>query len=145
MLQTELDEISNAFSEAWEEFFGQEMFYVELSGATEIHPLYGESRGKIYDFEGKKPFNGTFKQDEYKERGEIGGRDNYEEATITFITKELIDLGIFTINQSAIIEIFHRDGERKLYNIISNYGKVQLGNNKIFTTLKVVEITHFEE
>ena len=144
MLQSELNEISDAFSEAWNEFFGQEMFYVKLSQATEIHPLYGEAKKKLYDFENKVSFNGTFKQKKYEERGEINGRDNYEEAEITFVTKELYEKGITNIVQSSVIEIIHRNGERKLYNIISNYGKVQLGNNKIFTTLEVTEITNFD-
>lgn len=144
MLQNEIDEISVAFSEAWRDYFGQDMYYVPIKeDAIEIHPLYRETRKKVYDWESKKKFNGTFKQEKYEERGEINGRDNYEEAEITLVTKELYDLGVKIIDQSAIIEIFHRDGTRKLYNIVANYGKVQLGNNKVFTKIEVVEITDF--
>lgn len=144
MLQSELDEISNAFSEAWDEFFGQPMFYVPfILDESEVHTLYRETRKKKYDWKAKREFIGTFKQEKYEERGEINGRDNYEKAEITFVTKELYDLGVKVIDQSSIIEIFHRDGSRKLYNIIANYGKVQLGNNKIFTKIEVVEIPNF--
>lgn len=146
MLQSEIDEISVAFSEAWDEYFGQPMYYVPYKTIEDnIHPLYRETRQKEYDWKNKVLFNGTFKQEKYEERGEINGRDNYEEAEITLVTKELYDEGIKVIDQSAIIEIIHRDGSRKLYNIVANYGKVQLGDNKVFTKIEVVEITNFSE
>lgn len=146
MRQDEIDEISTAFSEAWDEYFGQPMYYVPfLPEESKIHPLYRETNRKVYDFANKKPFTGTFKEEKYEERGEIHGRDNFEKAEITFVTKELHDLGVTAIDQSAIIEIFNRNGVRKLYNIIANYGKVQLGNNKVFTKLNVTEITNFKD
>lgn len=146
MKQDEIDEISDAFSEAWNEFFGQEMYYVPFDRENSpVHDLYNESSHKVYKWEDKVKFNGTFREEKYEEREEISGRDNFEKAEITFVTKELYDAGVIQLEQSSIIEIFHRNGVRKLYNIISNYGKVQLGNNKVFTKLDVVEITNFKD
>lgn len=145
MLQEEIDEISDAFSEAWEEYFGQVMRYVPLSETTEVHPIYGEAIGSIkYDWENYYEFNGTFKEKEHAESGDMYGRNGEINAEITFVTKEFVDEGLYDISQTAIIFVKHRSGVSKVYNIISNYGKVQLGNNKVFTKLGVVEIPNFD-
>lgn len=140
MLQSELDEISEAFQEAWNDSFGQEMFYVPfVKDKTTSHPIYGDSEEKFYDFENKKRFMGTFKELNNEEAGELFGKDTNVEAEITLITKELFDQGVLEIDQSALVEITHRGGRTQLYNITKSIGKVQLGNNRIFTRLGVVE------
>lgn len=141
MLQSEIDEISDAFQDAWDEYFGQEMFYVPfLKDSTTAHPLYKESKNKTYDFANKISFTGTFKEEPLEEVGEIAGKDEYQSAEITFVTKQLYDKGITTVNNADIIEITHRDGVTKTYNIIKHFGKVQLGDNRVFTKLEVTEI-----
>lgn len=140
MLQSELDEISEAFQEAWNDSFGQEMFYVPFDkGKTISHPIYGDSEEKVYDFDNKKRFMGTFKELNNEEAGELFGKDTNVEAEITLITKELFDQGVLEIDTSALVEITHRSGRTQLYNITKSIGKVQLGNNRIFTRLGVVE------
>lgn len=141
MLQKEIDEISEAFLDAWDEYFGQEMFYVPfLEDETTKHRVYKESKSKAYDFANKLKFTGTFKEEPLEEVGDVGGRDKQEKAEITFITKELEDKGITRIDSRAIIEITHKDGITKTYNIINNYGKVQFGSSRVFSKLGVVEI-----
>lgn len=140
MIQNEIDEISEAFSDAWKEYFGQLMYYIPFDiSTTESHTIYKESKKKGYDELGKKSFYGTFKQDNLEEKGELAGKVEYEVAEITFVTKELYDQGITRIDSRALIEITHRDGITKRYNIIANFGKVQLGDNKVFYKLKVTD------
>ena len=131
--------------EAWEEVFAQPMYYVQLEREkSNIHPIYAESKKKVYDFENKILFHGKFLQEPYRERGEIYGRENYDKAEISFVSKELRDKGVLHVEQSAVIEIFDSDGNRKLYNIIGDYGKVQLRNRKLITRLIVSEVTERE-
>lgn len=140
MLQTEVDEISVAFADAWKEYFGQVMYYIPFNETLTVkHPVYGESKTKGYDEVNKKSFFGTFKQEPLEEKGEMAGKIEYEVAEITFVTKELYDQGITEVDSRSLIEITHRNGITKRYNIIENYGKVQLGDNKVFYKLKVTD------
>lgn len=141
MIQEELDEISQAFLDAWKEFFGQEMFYVPfLKGETVIHRIYNESKGKKYDLDNKLNFSGTFKESTKEELGELFGQDTKAEAEVTFVTAELYDKGVKEIPLSARIQITHRSGITRIYDIVNVVTKVQLGNNRIFTKLGVLEI-----
>lgn len=145
MLDEEINEYSDDFIEAWEGYFAQPMYYVEIKlEESQVHPIYSESKKKIYDFENKRLIHGKFLQQPYTERGEIYGRENYDKAEISFITKELTDKGVLVINQSSVIEIFDNEGTRKLYNIIGDYGKVQIRNHKMVTRLIVSEVTERE-
>ena len=140
MEQKELDEISDAFVDAWEEFFGQEMFYVPFDeNASKPHPIYGENKNKVYDYENKKRFMGTFKELSDEEAGELFGQETKAEAEITYVTKELYEQGITRPKKSALVQITFRDGVTKLYNITEITGKVQLGDNRIFTKFGVFE------
>jgi hypothetical protein len=141
LIQSEIDEISEAFMDAWEEYFGQIMYYVPFNdNPSDKHSIYGESKKKTYDFTKKVMFHGTFKQEPIEEKGELGGGEEREVAEITLVTKELYDKGVKEFRLKDIIEITDRDGVTKNYNIYQNYGKVQLGNNRVFTKLKVVDI-----
>lgn len=141
MLQSEINEISDAFQDAWDEFFGQEMYYVPLDlEKTVVHPIYGETRKKEYDFDGKKRFVGTYKELSNKEAGELFGDATKAESEITFVTRELIVQGIDEVDDGAIIEITHLSGKVMLYNITEITRKVQFGSSRIFTKLGVVEI-----
>lgn len=142
MLQSEIDEISEAFMDAWEEYFGQVMYYVPLLDVPTKHPIYGESKTKDlnYDFANKVMFHGTFKESPIEEKGGVGGKDEKQKAEITFVTQELYSKGIKAIDPRAVIEITHRDGTVLLYNIVKRNGKVQLGDNHVFTKLDVVDI-----
>jgi hypothetical protein len=141
MLQSEIDEISQAFSDAWQEYFGEEMYYVPFSeNDTPVHRVYKESKSKAYDFANKILFHGTFKQEPIDEKGELAGKNEREKAEITFVTKELFDRSIKEVDLRAIIEITDRNGVTKHYNILKRNGKVQLGNNHVFTKIEVVDI-----
>lgn len=141
----DVNEVEDEFIEAWTDTFGGAMYYVPLlRDKSEIHPIYSESKKKIYDFDNKLLFHGKFLQQPYMERGEIYGRENYDKAEISFVSKELRDKGISKVEQSSIIEIFDEEGIRKLYNIIGDYGKVQFRNSKLITRLIVSEVTERE-
>lgn len=141
MIQSELDEISLAFLDAWKEFFGQEMFFIPfLINETIVHRVYKESKGKKYDVDNKLSFTGTFKESTKEELGELFGQDTKAEAEVTFVTSELFDKGIKEVELSSRIEIAHRSGKIKLYDIVNVVTKVQLGTNRIFTKLGVLEL-----
>ena len=140
MQQQEIDEISEAFLDAWKEYFGQIMYYIPFNPtATQKHPVYGETKAKVYDEANKVMFHGTFKQEPIEEKGELAGGENYEVAEITFVTKELYDKGIVEIKPEDMVEVVFRGGKTKRYNIVAHYGKVQLSDNRIFTKLKVTD------
>lgn len=141
MLQTEVDEISEAFLDAWKEYFGTVMYYVPFKESeTPVHRIYKESKAKSYDYENKILFHGTFKQTPIEEKGELAGKVEMENAEITFVTKQLFDQGIEEVDPRAIIEVTKRNGITKTYNITKRNGKVQLGDNYVFSKLEVVEI-----
>lgn len=140
MLQSEVNEISDAFQDAWDEFFGQEMFYVPLDlEKTIVHPIYKETTEKVYDFAGKKRFVGTYKELSNKEAGELFGDATRAKAEITYVSRELILAGVDDVDDSALIEITHQSGRVGLYNITEITRKVQFGDNRIFTKLGVFE------
>lgn len=144
MIQEEIDEISDAFIDAWEEYFGQMLYYVpfdEISTKNNAHPLYRDApkKGKIYLWDDMKPFHGTLKSEEVKEVGDMFGKDETVKYTVTFITKELRDAGILDLDKEALIYLVDRDGINYVYNIISLNQKVQFGDNKVFTKFSVVE------
>lgn len=142
MIQSEIDEISEAFSDAWEEYFGQQLFYVpfdEKNTENNVHPLYRDApkKGKIYLWDDMKPFYGTLKSEEVKEKGDMYGKDNEVQFNITFITKELRDQNILNVDDRALIYYIDRDGVDHVLNIIATNQKVQFGDNKVFTKLSV--------
>jgi FKBP-type peptidyl-prolyl cis-trans isomerase (trigger factor) len=143
MRQDEIDEISSAFHDAWEEFFGMTMHLVTMKPIDQqdsYDDLYNEDRRKDYEEGNKLSFYGTFKVSPIVEEGDLGGLKENVEAEVTFVTKELFDKGIKEISNKDIIEVTNRSGVTKRYNIVQHYGKVQLGDNHIFTKLMVTEI-----
>jgi FKBP-type peptidyl-prolyl cis-trans isomerase (trigger factor) len=143
MRQDEIDEISDAFHDAWKEFFGMEMNLITMKPKDQqdsYDDLYGEDKKKDYEEGNKLSFFGTFKVSPIVEEGDLGGLKENVEAEITFVTKELFDKGIKQISNKDIIEVTQRSGNIKRYNIVQNYGKVQLGDNHIFTKMMVAEI-----
>jgi hypothetical protein len=138
MSQTEIDEISEAFKEAWEDYFGDVLYYVPFDYAsTQFSEIYGESKKKKYLFLEKKPFHGTIKERELLDVNRPTGRSREKEYELTFVTKELIDQGITEVDTNSII--IYTDRFEKEYRLIifDDYQKVQLVDNKVFTKLKV--------
>ena len=132
----EIDEISDAFLEAWVENFAQPMEYVKYSDENIIHPVYGEQiTGKKYDEEEAVVFHGTLKETEFEETGNIYGKNNDAIYEITLITKELKDRGIERVRHEDLVITSGRK-----FNIIGYVRKVQFLDQKIFTKLKVVEV-----
>lgn len=63
MKQTEINEISNAFMEAWRDYFGDVMYYVPFDDqGTVVNHIYKESKGKKYLWNSKIAFHGTIKE-----------------------------------------------------------------------------------
>lgn len=150
MIQSEIDEISEAFMDAWEEYFGQMLYYVpfdEISTKNNAHPLYRDvqKKGKIYLWDDMKPFHGTLKSEEVEEKGDMYGKDEETKYDITFITKELRDQGILNVDKEALIYLVDRDGVNHVFNIIASNQKVQFGDNKVFTKLEVLEVGKKED
>jgi hypothetical protein len=138
MLESEINEISSAFSDAWQQYFGQPMYYIPMDElATEVHPIYGDTKVKAYKESSKISFYGTFKQSPIDEKGEMMGREIVEMAEITYVTKDLEDKGITEVQLEDMIEMTDKAGVTKRYNIIQYFGKVQFGDSRIFTKLKV--------
>lgn len=138
MRQTEIDQISEAFLDAWKEFFGQKMYYIQYVGTSSPYDkLYNESKKKVYDEVNKISFHGSIKYNPTQKEIELAGLDKKVHAIVTLVSKELIDKGINEIEFEDIIEIEDRFGKKERYNISSFTKKVQFSNNFIFTKIGV--------
>lgn len=141
MRQEEIDEISEAFGSAWKEYFGDEMYYVLLDlDKTVIDTLYREQKNKVYDYEHKKLFHGTLKESPAMDEMRQTGKRVNKTFEISFVTKELVDLGVEEIDTNAIIQYIDRFNKTHTYRIYDEFQKVQFSDNKIFTKLLVVPV-----
>lgn len=139
MNQTEADEISEAFISAWEDYFGDEMYYVKFDSTNTIaDSLYGEQKAKVYNYDNKALFHGTLKEAPDLDVRKQSGKEIKKDYEISFITKELIDQGILEVDTNDIIQYIDRFGKNHLYKIYDSYQKVQFTDNKVFTKLKVI-------
>lgn len=137
MNQTEIDEISEAFLEAWQDYFGTLMYYVPFKGGEDLDDTYLESKGKVYDMANKIPVHGTIREIQSEDKSLATGKQIQKFFEITLVTKELVDGGLQSIDTNALI--IYTDRFNKVYNltIYDDFQKVQLVDNKIFTKLLV--------
>lgn len=141
MRQSEIDQISEAFLDAWVEFFGQKMHYIRYIGTSSPYDeLYNESKRKVYDEVNKIEFHGSIKYNPTQKEIELAGLDKNVSAIVTLVTKELVDKGVTKLKFEDIIEVEDRFGEKERYNITSVAKKVQFSNNFIFTKIGVNEL-----
>lgn len=139
MSQTELDEISDAFQEAWEDYFGETIRVIPFDKKkTNYDEIYGVSKKKVYDRTKAITLTATIRQQEHEDVSTALGKRVEEFYTITFVTKELIDKGLTEIDSDSIIEYEDRFGVVKQLKIYGTQKKVQFLDNRIFTKLKVV-------
>ncbi|MBO8161150.1 MAG: hypothetical protein H0Z24_05890 [Thermosipho sp. (in: Bacteria)] len=140
MQQNEIDKISEAFSDAWKEFFGQEMYYIKFKDTnTPSDTLYYENDVKEYDRVNKIKFYGSIKFNPTKKEIELAGLKEEVTAIITVVTKQLVDAGIQEVSFNDLIEITDRFGNTSEYSIIDKNLKVQFSNNFIFTKIGVIK------
>lgn len=141
MKQSEIDQISDSFIEAWKEFFGQVIYYVRFLGVSQKDDLYNESKHKIYDYANKIPLHGSIKYSPTEKEIELAGLDKNVNAIITVVTKELednnIDIDVTDADFKDLIEIPQKNGKSKLFSITSINKKVQFSDNFIFTKIGV--------
>lgn len=136
MQQYEIDEISTAFMEAWQDSFGAQMYYIPFDNSTTKN-VYQESKGKKYLWDDAKLFHGTIKEVSSQDTAYPTGKKIEKFFEITFITKELADLGITHIDTNSLIKHTDHYGKEFILHIYDDFQKVQLVDNKIFTKLKV--------
>jgi hypothetical protein len=146
----EINEISDAFLEAWVDFFGAPMYLVpfdlDASSAVvdEYSTTYNEPKQYKYKYDAKLLFHGALKDQESLDKEGALGFKLQTELAIIFISKELADKGVSQIPMSSIIEFTDNSGSVKYYKIIDVVYRVQLTNHRIFTKMKVVELTDVE-
>lgn len=137
MAQSEINEISQAFMDAWRDYFGDELYYVPFDYSTSADSIYSETKAKKYLFDEKKLFHGTIKEREDLDKGTATGKRVEKHYEITFVTKELADKGITSIDTNALILYTDRFGNEFKLHIYDDFQRVQLVDHKIFTKLKV--------
>lgn len=144
MQQSEIDEISEAFQDAWEEYFGDLMYYVRFNKkGTEFNDIYNESKKLKYDMDNKIPFHGTLKELEQDDVIQPYGDNEVKLFSITFVMKELIDQKQYILDHNDIIVYEQRLGNmlvERRFNIYDSLEKVQFNSTKIFGKLKVKEV-----
>lgn len=153
MRLNERKEISDSFEEAWEESFGSVFYIIPLDrSATNVNDIYGETVNKVYNAEEAIMFYATYKEESEEEISVGHGRDDYRDGVITFVKNTFVeklkskgvfgekerylDMTAILVNYDDLLE------EKKYFNIIGNYGTVNLGGNKIFSKLDVVELDY---
>lgn len=138
MRQDELNEISQAFLDAWTEFFGAHMLYIPFDKtASNPNSIYNESKSKKYDEANAVEFYGTLKESEMQDTTTPTGKKVEKHYEIAIVTQELIDKGLKYINTNDIVRYTDRFGKVYDLEIYDDFQKVQLVDNKIFTKLKV--------
>lgn len=150
MEQAQIDQISNAFSNAYQEFFGMPIQYIPFDRSTvsqnKYEQMYAEADLTDLNYNGTEAvtFNGSISYNpEKKELDLLGFDPDKVSALITVVTKELVDGGII----SAEREISYRDKIRindRFNNetdyIITEIGKsVQFSDNFVFTKIGVIK------
>jgi hypothetical protein len=139
MEQTEIDEVSDAFTDAWKDYFGDVMYAVKLLATPAADAIYKEQKQKAFDYDNKILFHGILKQTAVEGELHQGGHRVEFKGTITAVTKELIDNGINVLEPTMRIYYIDRFGTEHLYRSVDILTKVQLCNNRIFTSVGVVE------
>lgn len=137
MKQQEIDEISVAFLEAWEEYFGDLMYYVPFKQGDDLDNIYLESKAKVYDYDNKVPFHGTIREIQSQDKSLATGKLIEKRYEITLVTKELLDGGVPYIDTNALITYTDRFNKEYQLYIYDDFQKVQLVDNKLFTKLLV--------
>lgn len=144
MQQSEIDEISEAFKDAWEDYFGDLMYYVRLDRkATKFNKVYNETKKLKYDMENKIPFHGTLKELEQDDVIAPYGDNEVKLFNITLVMKELIDEGQFLLDHDDIILYEQRLGDMlvtRKFTIYDSLEKVQFNATKVFGKIKVKEV-----
>lgn len=138
MSQSEIDEISTAFLDAWTDYFGDVVYYIPFDYASSnADSVYSESKSKKYLNYEKKLIHASLKEREDLDVINPTGKYVVKHYEMTFVTKELADLGVTEIDTNAIISYTDRFGKEHKYMIYDDFQKVQLVDNKLFTKLKV--------
>lgn len=139
MTQAEIDEISQAFLEAWTDYFGDIVYYVPFDYSTTKADtsIYSETKSKKYLYDQKIPLHATVKERENLDVGTAVGKHIEKHYEVTFVTKELADAGVFHVDTNAIMTYTDRFAKEYKFLIYDDFQKVQLVDNKIFTKLKV--------
>lgn len=135
--QLEIDEISEAFKEAWHDFFGDVCYYVQFDDFTEPHPIYKENKRKQYKYGDKKKFHATVKEIQSMNESHPAGFRNIKYFELTFVTKELVDQGITHVDPMDLITYTDRFGREFCLKMSDEFQKVQMTSNKIFTKVIV--------
>lgn len=143
---TEINEISEAFLEAWKDFFGAPMYLIPFSKeasdavADAYTALYKEPKQHVYDFTKKVLFHGSLKDHESIDKEGVTGLQVETDLAVVIISKELADKGITRIDMTSVIEFTDNTQVVHYYKIVDVIYRVQLNAHRIFTKIKVVEI-----
>jgi len=141
MSQSEIDEISTSFSEAWEEYFGAPAYYLVCleDQLTSDNELYEERIGKDAVFESRGPIPAIITYNPSIEELADAGLSDTVKIKITFVTKDLREIGIKHVSNKDRIGIIDRDSVTKLFVITEHNPNVQFVDNYIFTNIGAAE------
>lgn len=143
----EINEISDAFLEAWREYFGTTMYLVPFDKAGSEagkHAVYDETVELKYDFANKLAFYGTIKDYESLDEESSIGDDEKTALMITLVFKELSDQGIKKIDRNSIVEHTDPYGNTRYYKIVDTINRVQFSTHRVFVKLKVTELKDYK-
>lgn len=143
MNQSEINEISESFLEAWEDYFGAVMYLIPYEYNVQDNSIYGDKKVKKYNIDKAVAFHGTLKELESPDVVKPDGRYNIEFCDITLVTKELTDQGVTKIDTNSIIKYIDKFGDEYYYKIYDSYKKVQFNQDKIFTKIRVKLHEHY--
>ena len=140
MDSNEVREISYSFLQAWQEFFGANVTYIPPLATVPKDPVYDEIAGTVLDTANAVEFTGSFKDNEELDKLTATGYSYQNPGTITAVTQQLVDLGIYPLQRTGQLEYTDAYGITKKFKIVEIYQKVQFLGFKIFTKIVVEEI-----
>jgi hypothetical protein len=138
MSEREILAVSSAFQEAYSNIFGQEMYYITLNRISSApHSTYKNSRNKVYNESAKTLFHGAYKEEPSEVVLKMAGKSTFIHGTITFVTQELIDAGVESFSDDAIVQFTDKFGVEHTFDIVWTKSSFQLRDSKIFTKFGV--------
>lgn len=133
----EINDISEAFKDSFEEFFGQDVYYIPYKQESSKDTLYNEVKSKEYDETNKVKVSGIITENESLDKNVQTGKRIEKFFMITIVTKDLVDNGITHIDTNDLIEFTDAYGKTFRCSIIDDFTRVQFNNYRIFTKVKV--------
>lgn len=137
MTQEELDEISQSFSEAWNDYFGMKFYVLRNTVIAPQGNLYTENPNPPAPTV-IGPINARYLSNLTELKAAEFGLSSEVDTALSFVTKDLRDKGILSLTKKDRVKVVDRDGVETIYIITELGYSTQFLNNFIFINVGIV-------